>query len=165
MSGLEEHPIKSSSHERSKTRSGYRQVRQRPLDSIRTAYWMVSNWIRSRVPVARAILSSARVDGGVCPLSNRATADCVVFMRVASSAWGQARARARLDQRTSHLVLRPQSFVRLAIVRISVPPFVQFGNRAHFNASRRVTAPPRSLPPRTLGHTKRTGPTRATPCR
>ena len=29
---------------------------------------MLSNWIRSRVPVARATLSSVRVDGGVRPV-------------------------------------------------------------------------------------------------
>ena len=39
---------------------------------------MLSNWIRSRVPVARATFSSVRVDGGVRPLSNRATADRVL---------------------------------------------------------------------------------------
>ena len=58
---------------------------------------MLSNWIRSRVPVARA--------------------------------------RARLDQRTRHLVFRPQLFIRLAILRISAPPLVQFGKRAHCDTS------------------------------
>ena len=100
-----------------------------------TAYWMLSNWIRSRVPVARATFSSVRVDGGVRPLSIRATADCVVFIRVGQLRLRQARARARLDQRTSHLVFRPQLFIRLAILRISAPPLVQFGKRAHYGTS------------------------------
>ena len=100
-----------------------------------TAYWMLSNWIRSRVPVARATFSSVRVDGGVRPLSNRATADCVVFIRVANSAWVRpARVRASISARATSYS-RPQLFVRLAIVGISAPPFVQFGKLAHFDTS------------------------------
>ena len=56
---------------------------------------MLSNWIRSRVPVARATFSSVRVDGGVRPPSNRAIADCVVFIRVANSPWASWGRRAR----------------------------------------------------------------------
>ena len=63
---------------------------------------MLSNWIRSRVPVARATFSSVRVDGGVRPLSNRATADCVVFIRAANSAWVKpARVRASISARAT----------------------------------------------------------------
>ena len=53
-------------------------------------------------PVARATFSSVRVDGGVRPLSNRATADCVVFIRAASSAWVRpARVRASISARAT----------------------------------------------------------------
>ena len=45
-----------------------------------------SKLIRRRVPVARAIFSSVRVDGWTRPLSSRATTDCVVSMRSANSA-------------------------------------------------------------------------------
>ncbi len=70
--------------------------------ALGTAYWMLSNWIRSRVPVARATFSSVRVDGGVRPLSNRATADCVVFIRAANSAWVRpARVRASISARAT----------------------------------------------------------------
>ena len=68
---------------------------------------MLSNWIRSRVPVARATFSSVRVDGGVRPLSNRATADCVVFIRVANSAWVRP---ARVPGSTARAVRQACSF-------------------------------------------------------
>ena len=56
--------------------------------------------MRSRVPVALATFSSVRVDGGIRPLSSRATADCVVFIRAASSAWvNPARLRASMSAR------------------------------------------------------------------
>ena len=62
---------------------------------------------RDRVSVARATFSSVRVDGGVRPLSNRATADCVVFIRAANSAWVKpARVRASI-RRTGQFVYRP----------------------------------------------------------
>ncbi len=53
---------------------------------VRLRVYAGSNRIRSRVPVAFATFSSVRVDSGIRPLSSRTTADCVVFMRAASSA-------------------------------------------------------------------------------
>ena len=60
-----------------------------------------SNVIFSRCPVAAANRASVRVDGFARPLSSRAIALCVVFMRLASCAWLKpARARAlALDDR------------------------------------------------------------------
>ena len=59
-----------------------------------------SKLILSRVPVARATLSSVRVDGWIRPLSRRATTDCVVPIRSASSAWvSSARLRASISVR------------------------------------------------------------------
>ena len=59
-----------------------------------------SKLIRSLVPVACAILSSVLVDGRLRPLSSRATTDCVVSIRSASSAWvSLARVRASIRQR------------------------------------------------------------------
>ena len=66
-------------------------------------YWMLSNWIRSRVPVARATFSSVRVDGGVRPLSNRATADCVVFIRAAVRLALMVSRNRRIDRRPASM--------------------------------------------------------------
>ena len=63
---------------------------------------MGSKPIRSRVPGVRATFSSVRVDGWMRPLSRRATTDCVVSMRSASSTWmSAALRRASMSVRAS----------------------------------------------------------------
>ena len=79
------------------------------LDVAGAPRYAGSNRIRSRGPVALATFSSVRVDGGIRPLSIRAIADCVVFIRAASSACvNPALRRASMSARAtsnSHLDL------------------------------------------------------------
>ena len=100
---------------------------------------------------SRDLLQSAAWTVVVRPLSNRAIADCVVFIRAANCARVRpARVRALISAQATSFS-GPSCSYASRLLRIPAPPLVQFGKRAHYYnlpgaSQRQLDLPP--LPPR-----------------